>query len=305
MSKFLVSKEKYDTFVNKVVVITGGSMGIGASIVQILLEMGNYVVFGDIMVEVSELLVKELLARNRTYEDKLLFVKTDISKYDDIYKLFYTALEKYGRVDTAINVAGLPETENWLEPDFTVKSVKSYPSTTKVVDVNFMGSLYFVRIAPAFLKHEKLSSEDKNMILFSSVAGFKESPGICVYQATKHAVIGILRATRKYTPISDYIRINVICPWMTLTRMVEGIKDGWIKNKLPTSMPSEVANITIGVAAEGTVSGECIFISRATGWMTESGIDTTEHIWLGVEPSRELARGQAFLGSGLDWTKNK
>ncbi len=54
--------------------------------------------------------------------------------------------------------------------------------TTKVVDVNLNGTLYFSRIACVFLRQGQQPSEDKSLILISSVAGFKEYPGLFVYQ---------------------------------------------------------------------------------------------------------------------------
>lgn len=54
--------------------------------------------------------------------------------------------------------------------------------TTIVVDVNLNGSLYFSRIASVFLRQGQMPTDDKSLILISSVAGFKEYPGLFVYQ---------------------------------------------------------------------------------------------------------------------------
>ena len=50
-----------------------------------------------------------------------------------------------------------------------------------MIDVNLVGPLYFVRIAVAYLKHNKQPTDDKSILLFSSVAGFCDSPGLFAY----------------------------------------------------------------------------------------------------------------------------
>ena len=50
-----------------------------------------------------------------------------------------------------------------------------------MIDVNLVGPLYFVRVAVAYLKHNKQPTDDKSILLFSSVAGFYDSPGLFAY----------------------------------------------------------------------------------------------------------------------------
>ena len=54
-----------------------------------------------------------------------------------------------------------------------------------MIDVNLVGPLYFVRIAVAYLKHNKQPTDDKSILLFSSVAGFCDSPGLFAYGVRK------------------------------------------------------------------------------------------------------------------------
>jgi NAD(P)-dependent dehydrogenase (short-subunit alcohol dehydrogenase family) len=59
-----------------------------------------------------------------------------------------------------------------------------------VLDINLTGTLYFSRIAAVYLRQKATPKDEKGLVLVSSVAGFQESPGLFVYQATKHGVIG-------------------------------------------------------------------------------------------------------------------
>lgn len=186
----------------------------------------------------------------------------------------------------------------------TLESVEK-PATTKLVDVNVLGSLYFARVAVVYLRQNQKPSADKSLILFSSVAGFKESPGLFVYQATKHAVIGLMRSLRKYPPVADNIRVNTVCPWMTLTGMVAGIKDAWEVSGLPSNKPEDIAYNVLGLATDTNIAGESVYIEGGRGWAIEEGIDQTESVWLGEEPSLSLNKGQEVLGNGMDWTNRE
>jgi NAD(P)-dependent dehydrogenase (short-subunit alcohol dehydrogenase family) len=92
---------------------------------------------------------------------------------------------------------------------------------TDVIDINLNGTLYFARLAVAYLKEkhsfDKQSSTPENITspkcitLVSSVAGFKESPGLAVYSAAKHGVMGLMRALRPFTSQLYGLRVNAIC----------------------------------------------------------------------------------------------
>ena len=96
-----------------------------------------------------------------------------------------------------------------------------------------------------YLKQGAQANEDKSLVLVSSTAGFKETPGLFVYQASKHGVLGLLRSLRLYLPKTHGVRVNAICPWMTDTVMVDGIRDNWVKERLPVNTPADVGRIMI------------------------------------------------------------
>jgi NAD(P)-dependent dehydrogenase (short-subunit alcohol dehydrogenase family) len=168
--------------------------------------------------------------------------------------------------------------------------------------VNLTGSLYFARIAAVYLKEGAKPAEDKSLVLLSSTAGFKETPGLFAYTASKHGVLGLLRSARPYLPKTHNIRVNAICPWMTDTVMVDGIRDNWVKEGLPVNQPEDVARVILEVAGDGG-NGKAVFVEGGRGWDIEEGINRTEEVWLGRDVSRTLARGQEVLGDGTDWTK--
>ena len=112
---------------------------------------------------------------------KPIFVQVDVSNYADNIKLFHTALDKHGKVDHAVAVAGIVERGKWFDPELTIESVEK-PESIQTLEINFLGSAYLTRIATAYLKHGKKEGEDKSITLISSAAGFRDSPGLFMYQ---------------------------------------------------------------------------------------------------------------------------
>ncbi|KAK5163803.1 uncharacterized protein LTR77_010477 [Saxophila tyrrhenica] len=99
MAHYAPSEETFTTLKDKVVVITGGSTGIGAATVKLLATAGATVVIGDVNKQAAEQLCQQ--------HEGVSFAQCDVTKYDDIYDLFKTALEKHGRVDHAVSSAGI------------------------------------------------------------------------------------------------------------------------------------------------------------------------------------------------------
>lgn len=154
--------------------LPGGATGIGAATVKILSRSGAKVVLGDINSTAANDLCKE--------NPGLRFVHCDVTKYEDLYHLFKTTVDSFGRVDHAISCAGIYEVGNWYDPDLTVDSVRDDSGNLTVLNVNLIGSLHFARLAAVFLRHSRQTGQDKSLTLLSSVNAFRESPGLFIYQ---------------------------------------------------------------------------------------------------------------------------
>jgi len=165
--------------------------------------------------------------------------------------------------------------------------------------------LFFSRIAAVYLREKAKDTEDKSLIFLSSVAGFEESPGLFVYQATKHGVLGLMRSLRLYTPGAygkPGIRVNCVCPWATDTAMIQTFRDKWVKKKLPLNTCEGVATVIAGLAAREDIHGESVYVEGDRGWLIEEGLKVTQPQWLGESAAARLAKGQEFLGNGYKWS---
>jgi NAD(P)-dependent dehydrogenase (short-subunit alcohol dehydrogenase family) len=132
------------------------------------------------------------------------FVHCDVTSYADNLSLFDAAYQAFGRVDHAFSNAGLGEQGNIFSSELTLESVREEPkSSVQVVDVNLKGPLYFARLASVYLRQVAKGEEkdagpvDKSLTFTSSVAAFREDPGLYVYVASKHGVMGLMRVLRR------------------------------------------------------------------------------------------------------------
>jgi NAD(P)-dependent dehydrogenase (short-subunit alcohol dehydrogenase family) len=153
--------------------------------------------------EAATQLVQRLTSTQRATEhpSQIAFVRTDAARYGDNLRLFDTALGNHGRVDHAISAAAIGGVGVLCDEGLTLETVRE-PVSTTAVDVNLTGVIYFTRIASVYLRQGRdvgkgaESAIDRSITLVSSVAGFIESPGIEVYSATKHGVLGLVRSLR-------------------------------------------------------------------------------------------------------------
>lgn len=178
-----------------VVVLTGGALGVGASIVRQAHAAGAHVFFGDVLDDKGDELAKELSSTGST---TVQYQHCNVTSYADTLALFESAYKVCGRVDHAIANAGIGEQGNIFDPAMTLDSVKEEPKKAmNVVDVNLKGELYFARIASVYLRQGRTRAKDKSLTLVSSVAGFREDPGLHVYTPSKHGVLGLMRSLRE------------------------------------------------------------------------------------------------------------
>lgn len=135
----------------------------------------------------------------------------------------------------------------------------------------------------------------KSIVLVSSIAGITEAPGLFAYSTAKHGVIGLMRALRPWAPLRYGVRVNALCPWATDTQLL-GVKEKWLKEKMPLNTPTDVGKIIIQCSADRGLNGKAIFITGGRFFDTEEGIDRTLPQWMGEQNAKEFLKGQELLG---------
>lgn len=215
-------------------------------------------------------------------------MKCDVTNYSDIYNLFKQAHDKHGHIDHAISCAGIFEQRNWFDPNLTVETVKGDPGNTTTLDVNVLGALHFARIAAVFLRERQQGPQDKTLTLLSSVNAFRESPGLYLYQTSKHAIHGLLRSTRKILYERDRIRVNALCPGVTDTPMTAHIIQAFKDANLFWQPPEAVAEVILGILSSENMYGKAFYVEGGDGYEFEDSSIAAQPQWLGEEPSRRM-----------------
>ncbi|KAK4901297.1 hypothetical protein LTR27_001855 [Elasticomyces elasticus] len=261
MAEFKPDEAAFNQLRGKVVVLSGAATGIGAVTAKLLVKYGAFVVFGD----TNDKAASDVAKAN----SRITFEHCDVSVYADIYSLFEKAYEKHGRVDHAVSCAGIFEQGNWFDPALTMDTV-SEQGNTEVMDVNVMGTLNFCRIAAVFLRDGMQNGkQNKSIVLLSSVSAFRESPGLYLYQTSKHAIQGILRSSRKFLWERDGVRINAVNPGVTDTPMAAGIAQKFRDEGVYVQSPESVANIILGLITKDDLVGKAVYVEGGDGWEFE------------------------------------
>ena len=188
----------------KVVVITGGTGGIGMASANLFLAQGAKVV----LVDNNEEAIIE--ARTKLINNNVSYYRADVSKKEDTIRFLNHALETFGKIDIFFANAGIEGTSS---------PISEYPENVfdKVVAVNLKGVwLGCQYIVPKM-------EEGGSVIITSSVAGLKGFAGLGAYVATKHAVVGIMRVAAAENA-SRNIRVNTIHPGPVDNEMMRRIE---------------------------------------------------------------------------------
>ena len=233
---------------DKVAVILGASSvgGLGETIARAYVDAGAKVVLSGRKVEPLKALAEEL---GGSYET------CDITQEDDIEKLFNAAKEKYGKVDIAVNAAGV----NAPAPI----SALTQESLKFMCDLSFIGPILFIKQAAAAMDN------GGSIITISSVTAELVGANLAAYASTKSGVDKVVQiAALEYG--SKGIRVNSLSPGLTKTPMTESFFkmttaiDAFVNETPLGRMPTvdEVAFAALYLASDRCVAtGDLIRVS--------------------------------------------
>lgn len=222
----------------KVVVITGASSGLGETTARHLASLGANVVLGARRENRLEDISNEI---NQKGNGKAIFVKTDVTKKEEVQSLVDKAVTEFGKVDVMLNNAGLMS----IAP----MSETKVDEWDRMIDINVKGVLYGIAAAlPVFRKQE-----NGHFINLSSVAGVKVfSPGGTVYSGTKYAVRAISEGSRH--EVGGKIRTTTIEPGAIDSELKHGSShkesSDFVREFYKSAIPSDSIARTIAFAIE-------------------------------------------------------
>jgi NAD(P)-dependent dehydrogenase (short-subunit alcohol dehydrogenase family) len=187
-----------------VVLITGALTGIGRATALAFAREGAQVVVSGRHDEQG----KKLAAEMRKLGAEAEFVRADVRHEEDVRRLIDKTVERFGRLDVAINNAG---TEGAPGP-VTEQTAESFAAT---FDTNVLGTLLS-------MKHElriMLTQRSGSIVNVSSAYGSVGAAGASVYVASKHAVEGMTKSAALEVAGTG-VRVNVVAPGTTDTGML-------------------------------------------------------------------------------------
>lgn len=206
-----------------VALVTGAARGIGAATVQALLDTGWAVVATDSCADDPALAysladradLDAVAARGGPRCVTAVADVRDQSQLDDSVAL---AVERFGRLDAAIAVAGVLAggAEAWRTPE---------SEWNVQLDVNLTGVWRLARAAVPALLDEKTHPDDvhpthRSFLAVSSAAGVHGLPMLSAYAASKHGVVGLMTSmAAELGPLG--INVNTICPGSTRTPILD------------------------------------------------------------------------------------
>ncbi|WP_273852789.1 SDR family NAD(P)-dependent oxidoreductase [Guptibacillus spartinae] len=193
----------------RVVVITGGASGIGRQTCLKFARKGDKVVVADY----DETKGKETVELIEADGGVALFVKTDVSSYEDVEALIEKTVDQFGTIDVMFNNAGIGRPTPL--PDFDLNDYH------KVIDINQHGVAYGIMAAAKKMKELNIKGV---IINTTSVFGVLASPATFAYHATKGAVNMMTKSAA--LDLAPYgIRVVGIAPGVVDTPIVQGYRD--------------------------------------------------------------------------------
>ena len=192
-------------FKDKTVLITGAGSGLGRAAAIAFADEGASVIVSDINIKNGQETVD--MIPNAT------FIACDVSDYEQVEAMFTQIKDKIGRLDIAINNAGVGGTMGRMAE----MKVEDY---LKVINVNINGVFYCLQQELRLM----MAQGQGCIVNVASVAGLRALPNSAAYSASKHAVVGLTKcAALEYA--RKNIRINAICPVFTHSAMVQTMFD--------------------------------------------------------------------------------
>jgi NAD(P)-dependent dehydrogenase (short-subunit alcohol dehydrogenase family) len=196
-----------DKFQGKVVIVTGGSYGIGRAAAIGFAQRGAKVAIADLDVVRGE----ETLDCIKEAGGDAIFIKTDVSLESDVKALVDKTVQIYGKLDCAFNNAG-------IHKEFVSTVDFSAADWEEMINVN----LKSVWLCMKYEIPEMLKQGKGAIVNTSSAAGLVGAPSNPAYPASKHGVVGITKSTALEFARKG-IRVNCVCPGPTRTGMNEAL----------------------------------------------------------------------------------
>ena len=228
-------------FSDKVVVITGGSQGIGKAITETFAYAGARVIILDINVTMASDVADQLKGEAKDVK----VIKLDVSKYEEAEAIVKDIVSEYGKIDVLINNAGIVSSKDFL--------TSNEVDWDRIISINLKGVFNTCHAVLPVMIENKYGK----IINIASIAGKRGGGvfGTTLYATSKAGVIGLTKGIAREAGQFG-VNVNAICPGPTNTPMLDdfqGEKRENFINSIPLrrfAEPTDIANTALFLASD-------------------------------------------------------
>jgi len=224
----------------KVALVTGGGAGIGRATAELLAAEGARVVVAEVDAERGEATANAIAKAG----GEACFIQTDVTSPEAVAALVDGSVERFGRLDCAVNNAGITGA---MGPVQTLE----LDAWRRTLEVNLTGVFLC-------LQHELRVMQGQGagaIVNVASGSGLIATPFLAAYCASKHAVLGLTK-TAAVENAKTGVRINAVCPGSTDTPMLQA----------SMKASPEIERLVLSSAPSGRL-GEAAEIAQAIVWL--------------------------------------
>ena len=237
---------------NRNIVITGGSRGIGAALVEMFAKEGDNILFNYVK---SEKKAQDLAERLNKEGCNVEAIRIDLSLLEDVNRFAEYALKKFRRIDVLINNAGVGQFK--LFTDVTEED------WNEVINTNLKAAVFLTR----HISKEMVKEKRGCIINISSIYGISGASCEVLYSISKAGIDGLTKALAKELAPSN-IRVNAIAPGAIDTDMNKDIVKEEISKEIPLGRfgkPEDIAKCAKWLVEDNYTTGQ--IISPNGGWV--------------------------------------
>ncbi|OJJ42137.1 hypothetical protein ASPZODRAFT_137452 [Penicilliopsis zonata CBS 506.65] len=236
---------------DKVAIVTGAAQGMGLATAEVFLRAGAKVVLADIQARLGEEVSQELALLGPVH-----FVATDISKSEEVQDLVAEAVRVFGRLDVAVNNAG-------LTPDRTALLEFDEAYWRRLLDVNLTGTALCCKYEMQQMRAQ--SPPGGAIVNIASVNAYMPQPNMPAYTAAKHALLGLTKhAAAEGGPVG--IRVNAVAPGAIVSELLaKGLE---IMGTTPDEFAPKVSSLSRFGHAHEVAQGSLWLASPAASYVT-------------------------------------
>lgn len=242
---------------NKNVLVTGGTRGIGEAISREFAKKGYDIIINYVKSNTRAEMLKDEL--EETYNIKVLPIQADLASETEINNMVDVAIKEFGKIDVLVNNAGIV-----IDKEFEDRTVEDWKQT---LDINLIAPFVLTKL----VGKEMFKQKSGAIINISSTNGLNTYyPTSVDYDASKSGLISLTYDSA--VQFAPYVRVNCIAPGWINTEMNKELPEDFVKDETERILvkrfgePEEIAKVVTFLASEDASFVNSAVIKVDGGW---------------------------------------